>query len=81
MEVWLSLKMSYSLTIVNRRTTDDSVNLITLLKQELGEITSVLSGNTGNQCNFSFHFSYIVSLFIMLLPKTALCAAPQTACR
>ena len=55
MEMRTSLQMSDALTEIHRRATDCAVHIITFFQQELGEERTVLTGNTCNQCYFSFH--------------------------
>ena len=49
------LKMCDSLSVFNGRSSDDTVNLVSFLKQKLCKITSVLSGDTGDKCFFHLY--------------------------
>ena len=56
MKMIATFKMSYTLTIVNRRAAYCSMHIITFLKQKLGKIRTVLSSYTRDKGNFSiFH--------------------------
>ena len=48
LEVRFSLQVSDALTEVYTAAADDAVNFVSLLKQELTKIGSILSGHTGN---------------------------------
>ena len=54
-EVWSAFQMSDALTIIDRRTADGAMHFITLRQKELRKVRTVLTGDTCNQCNFSFH--------------------------
>src|SRR6266487_6481058 len=48
-DVWIGIEVVYARGIECARAANDAVHLIALLKQEIGEITAILSGNAGNE--------------------------------
>ena len=51
-ELDLPHQMVNSCGIGNRCPAGNAVDLVTLFQQEFGKVASILTGNTGNQCNF-----------------------------
>jgi hypothetical protein len=47
-EVGLALEMGDALTEIDTAAADDAMNLIALVEKELGEVRTVLTGNTGD---------------------------------
>ena len=54
-EVGATFQMSDALTIINGRTTDSSMHVITFLQQQLSQIRAILSSNARNKGNISFY--------------------------
>ena len=61
-EVGVAFQMGDALSVIDRRTADDAVDIVTLFQQELRQIAAVLAGDTGDRALF-----VIVADFFLLL--------------
>src|SRR5688572_30173277 len=50
--VWVLVQMVYTVRVEQRGAALDSVHVVALLKKELGEVGTILSGDAGNQSFF-----------------------------
>jgi hypothetical protein len=48
-DVWVSIKVVDARGVECARAANDPVDFVALLKQQIGEITAILSGNAGNE--------------------------------
>ncbi len=51
-EMRVALQMGNALTVIDRRTADDAVDIVAFFQQELRQIAAVLAGDTGDECFF-----------------------------
>ena len=58
-DVWVLVNMIHPFSVEQGGPPFDAVNFISLLEQKLGEVGTILSGDTGDQC----FFHDVVSLF------------------
>jgi hypothetical protein len=50
--VWISVEMVNSCGVERAGASNDAVDFVALLKQQIRQITSVLTGDAGDQCLF-----------------------------
>jgi hypothetical protein len=50
--VWILIQMVNTIGIEQRSAALDTVNIVTLVQEKLGEISAILAGDTGNQSTF-----------------------------
>jgi len=67
-EARMTLQMGDALTVVDGGTTYDAMNLVALLQKKLCQIGTILTGDTGNQCNFRH---ILTSTFLLSLQSSA----------
>ena len=59
MKMRMALQMGNALAVVDGGAAYGAMHLVAFLQEKLGQIRTVLSGDTGDKCCFSFHYSFI----------------------
>ena len=58
-EVGVAFQMGDALSVIDRRTADDAVDIVAFFQQELRQIAAVLAGDTGDECFFHNCISFL----------------------
>ena len=58
-EVGVAFQMGDALSVIDRRTADDAVDIVAFFQQELRQIAAVLAGDAGDECFFHNCISFL----------------------